>query len=285
MKTIIVAVFFAVILHAVGADAFSTPGFFNPYGVVVDAKTNFIYVSNVNGSLDGKDDNGFISRLKGDGTVDLLRFIDGQSKDITLNAPKGMAIRGTTIYVADVDKLHAFDLNSAKQLFDVNFGNLPVQHFYDITLGADDTLYLTDGPANVIYKIDIAKQHEVTTLASGENLAGPHGICWSPSQQMLVVGSWMKGMIIAFDRTGKPQPLPLVFVRSPEGIAADELGNTYVASNVLSAVYRLALNFALNSFGLGLSSPTGLAYQSSGKQVIVTLFNTGVVQSIPIPQT
>lgn len=263
--------------------AFTTTGFQNPYGVAIDSKTNLIYVSNVNGQFSTRDDNGFISRLKGDGTMDQLRFIDGASKETTLHAPKGMAILGTTLYVADIDKLHAFDLATGKLLFDVNFGNLPIQHFYDLAVGPDEALYLTDGPANVIYRIDVARLHEVTTFVGSDVLGQPHGICWYPSKQVFAVAGWSAGQVQAFDRSGKRQSFPSISVRTLEGITADDAGNLYISSQSLSAVYRVASNFGIASFGLGVASPAGVVFHKAGSEVIVASFEGNTVQSFPAP--
>lgn len=273
----------AVVLFAAAkVSAFTTPGFQNPYGVVVDPKTSFIYVSNVNGDMTERDDNGFISRLKGDGSIDNIRFIDGAAKEIDLHAPKGMAIVGTTLYVADIEKLHAFDLAAGKLLFDINFGTLPVQHFYDVSTGPDEALYLSDGPGNTIYRVDVPRLHEVTTLVSGEILGQPHGICWFPARQVFVVAGKSSGQVKVFDRSGKPQPTPAVFLRTLEGVAADDSGNLYIASSELSAVFKIGPNFALSTFGMGINSPAGVTYQRSANQIITALFNSGEVRSIPI---
>lgn len=273
----------ATLFTASTAFAFSTQGFSNPYGVVVDPKTNYIYVSNVNGAPDARDDNAFISRLKGDGTVDQLRFIDGVNPKITLHAPKGMAILGTTLYVADIDKLHAFDLTSGQPLFDVNFGTLPVQHFYDVKAAPDGALYLADGPGNTVYKVDVPKQHEVTTLTTGDLLGQPHGIAWFPVRSCFVVAGWSSGQVTAYDRGGKRQPYPAIFLRTIEGIEADDSGSFFVTSAGLNAVYRVAPNFALSALKLGFPSPAGLAFHRAGNQVIVASSEGNIVESIPIP--
>jgi DNA-binding beta-propeller fold protein YncE len=263
------------------AHAFTTTGFSGPYGIVVDPATNFIYVSNVNGEQDARDDNGFISRLKGDGTVDQLKYVDGAGAKVALSAPKGMAIAGTTLYVADIDKLHAFDLGTGAFLFDVNFGDLPVQHFYDVRLGPDTALYVSDGPGNTIYRVDIPRQHEVTIFAQGDTLGQPHGLAWYPLRQAWVVAGWSSGHIIAFDRERKRLPLPAIFLRTLEGIEADENGNLFVASTALSAVYRLAPNFVLNTFQLKIGSPAGVALHRATDQILVASFDGNTVQSYP----
>ncbi len=283
MKTInILIALFAASLICADAHAFTAEGFANPFGVAVDAKAGFIYVSNVNGDPNAKDDNGYISRLKGDGTVDRMRFIDGASDKIELSAPAGMAVAEGRLYVADITNLHAFELASGKPLFDVNFGDLPVQHFYDVTMGPDGALYLADGPANTIYRIDLTRQHEVTTFMTGDDLGQPHGIVWFPGRQVFAVAGWSSGQVTAYDRAGKRQTIPAIMLRTLQGITADEAGNMFVASEGLAAVYRIAANFALDTFKLAFTSPAGLAYNPVGNEVVAASFDAGRVESIPV---
>lgn len=279
-KLIVVSVCFLFCVIAIPLHAFSLSGFQNPYGIVVDSLSNTIYISNVNGDPSLRDDNGFISRLKSDGTVDQLKFIDGAVKEVTLNAPKGMEIVGKYLYVADIDKLRVFELATGKFSFDINFGDLPVTHFYDVALGPDDVLYVTDGPGNVIYKLDTKKYHEVTTFVSGDMLGEPHGIAWHPGRQMFVVACSSGGQVIAFDRSGRRQPLPLVALKTPEGMTVDDLGDIYVSSQSLNSIFRLTPSFVMSSFSLGLSQPVGLGYNRGTMEIAAALFDKGIVQTM-----
>ena len=87
-------------LHAIA-------GFSTPEGIVHDTAADVYFVSNINGNPPAKDGNGFISRVRPDGTVDSLRFIAGGRGGVTLHAPKGMALKGDTLWVADVDAMLA----------------------------------------------------------------------------------------------------------------------------------------------------------------------------------
>lgn len=271
-----------IFLLCANTYAFTANGFSNPYGVVVDQKSGLIYVSNVNGDLLSKDDNGFISRLKADGSVDQLRFIDGAASDIILHAPKGMAILGNFLYVCDIDALHSYYLTTGKQLFDVNFGDLPHQSFYSIVVGPDGALYVADEGINTIYRIDISKQHEVTAFNAGPDLGGPHGIAWFPGRQVFVVTGNQSGEITAYDKSGKRQQIPTIFLKTPEGLDVDDGGNIYVASRDLNSVYRIAPTFGLFGFQVGLTTPAGVAYHRASKSIIVTSFGNNTVQSFSL---
>jgi len=277
-KTILFLVLLTLFVPVV-AHSFTTDGFSNPYGVVVDSKNNRIYVSNVNGNLSSRDGNGFISRLNGDGSMDKIRFLDGARSKITLNAPKGMAIVVSALYVADLDKIRVFDLRNGRFVYNINFGDFPVQHFYDIKLGPDGALYAVDGPGNTIYRIDVDKQHEVTKFSSAPYLGQPHGIAWLPVQQIFAVAGWSSGQVNFLDRSGRKQPKPTIFLKTLEGIAVDDAGNTYVSSTSLGAVFKIDSNFALFDYLLGQASPAGLAYHAAEKNIISVSFEKGIVSS------
>ena len=47
--------------------------------------------------------------MKPESGVENLRFIEGGKKGVTLNAPKGLAVHGDTLWVADIDAVRAFN--------------------------------------------------------------------------------------------------------------------------------------------------------------------------------
>lgn len=88
---------------APSAERVEVTGFSTPESVVHDAVDDVYLVSNINGEPLAEDGNGFISRVTPDGEVEALRWIDGEADGVELNAPKGMAVLGDTLYVADID--------------------------------------------------------------------------------------------------------------------------------------------------------------------------------------
>src|SRR5580698_5063909 len=86
-------------------------GLAEPESVLYDADNDRYLVSNINGKPGDKDNNGFISALSPDGTVTTLKWIEG-GKKLKLNAPKGLAIVGEVLYVADIDVVRKFDLKT-----------------------------------------------------------------------------------------------------------------------------------------------------------------------------
>jgi sugar lactone lactonase YvrE len=139
-------------------------------------------VANINGDPFGKDNNGFIARVTADGKVDSLKFIAGGRGGVTLNAPKGMAFTGDTLWVADIDAVRGFNRRTGAAAGSVK---VPGAKFLnDITAGPDGTLYITDsglGPKfshpgpDRIYQI---KGGKATVAFESKDLAAPNGIAF-----------------------------------------------------------------------------------------------------------
>ena len=75
----------------------SIAGFLTPESVLHDTTQDIYFVSNINGSPTAKDNNGFISRVRPDGAVENLKFIEGGKNGVTLHGPKGLALWGDTL--------------------------------------------------------------------------------------------------------------------------------------------------------------------------------------------
>jgi hypothetical protein len=84
-------------------------GFSTPESVLHDTEADVYLVSQIHGLPLDPDGDGFISRVSPDGQVTELRWIDGRAEGVTLNAPKGMALVGDSLYVTDIDTVRVFD--------------------------------------------------------------------------------------------------------------------------------------------------------------------------------
>ncbi len=162
-------------------------GFSTPESVLWDVEQQVWFVSNINGSPVAKDGNGFISRLTADGAVDSLNFVLGGRGGVTLNAPKGMALVGDTLWVADIDALRAFNRRTGALVATIELGS-QAKFLNDVVVGPDGTIYITDsgflvsdagafshpGPDRIF----ALKGREVSVAAEGAWLQAPNGITW-----------------------------------------------------------------------------------------------------------
>lgn len=126
------------------AQQWSIDGFDAPESIAFDHTRRVLYVSNVNGEADAKDGNGYISRLSPQGEVLERHWVGG------LNGPKGLALRGNRLYVADITDLVEIDLRKAAI---IARHPAPGATFLNDTLVlADGSVLISDSANSRIYK-------------------------------------------------------------------------------------------------------------------------------------
>jgi sugar lactone lactonase YvrE len=123
-----------------------------PEAARFDPELGVYFVANIKGDPSGKDGNGYISRITRDGQVDSLKFIAGGRGGATLNAPKGMAIAGDTLWVADIDAARAFDKRSGKPIATVSMAK-EAKFLNDAAVGPDGAIYFTDTGTNRVFRV------------------------------------------------------------------------------------------------------------------------------------
>jgi len=145
---------FAAVLIMAACKATITPvpawsvsdGLKVPESVLYDRAGGLLYVSNINGAPTDQDDNGFITKLNPDGSVAQLAWISGESEEVTLHAPKGMAILGDTLYVADIDCVRMFVNSTGAPAGEVCIDGATFLN--DVTAGPGGQIYVTDSGLN-----------------------------------------------------------------------------------------------------------------------------------------
>lgn len=116
-------------------------GFLGPEAALHDPEADVYLVSNSNGGRAQADGNGFISKVSPDGTVIALKWIDGGA-GAGLDAPKGMALVGDKLLVADLTTVRSFDRKTGQALSKVT---IPAAQFLsDVSAAPDGTLYVSD---------------------------------------------------------------------------------------------------------------------------------------------
>ena len=181
-------------------------GFLTPESVLHDSAQDIYFVSNINGSPTAKDNNGFISRVRPDGAVENLKFIEGGKNGVTLNAPKGLALSGDTLWVADIDAVRAFDAKTGAPIDSVSLVSLGAVFLNDVAITQTGALYITDtgirfdDVGNVLHPgpdriFRVAPDRQVTVAARGDTLGRPNGIAVDPVGKRFVVvsfgGKWV----------------------------------------------------------------------------------------------
>ncbi len=157
-----------VLCDAAAADPkllFEVKGLEQPELVVQDPATGAIYVSNIVGAVMQKDGNGYIAKLKPDGTISTKTWVKG------LNAPTGMALHDRTLYVADVDEL--IEINVASGEIVKRYPAKGAIFLNDVAVGEDGTVYVSDTPMNTIWRL---KDGNFEPWFANDVLNGPNGL-------------------------------------------------------------------------------------------------------------
>lgn len=164
-------------------------GFSSPESMIVNKSD--LYVTNVGKELKPtlKDGDGFISKLSLNGSIKDLHFIDG------LNAPKGMGLIGNTLYIADIDTLKGFDLETKKEVFSLVFEG--VSFLNDITVKDSNTLFVGASDIGAIYEVNVSNKSydKLIDFTTANGLFYEDGILYAAK-----LGSSPKSM---FDGKGK----------------------------------------------------------------------------------
>lgn len=142
-------------------------GFAAPESVLIAGSQR--YVSNIGPTLDplAKDGDGFVSELDAGGAIVQLRAF------APLDAPKGMAVIGNTLYVADIDRVVGFDRATHAVVFEAAPPPADRRLLNDLAVDAEGALLVTDTLQGALYRLQPGDR-QFSTLAIG--LAGANGV-------------------------------------------------------------------------------------------------------------
>jgi hypothetical protein len=227
-------------------------GFDGPESVLHDAVADVYLVSNIAptfGFPNAVDNNGYISRIRPDGTIEALKWIEGGVNGVTLNGPKGLAIAGDVLYVSDIDVVRKFDRVTGAPLGDIPVPNVPfLSWLNDLAAGPDGTVYASDSGIGVmcpppfptcpsgtdaLFRID--RDDILTVVAQGPDLEGPNGLLTFGSN-VFFVGTWGTGVFM-WNPSGKTRLVAEVAGTSLDGIVRLDNGSLLVSSWVPPAIH------------------------------------------------
>lgn len=277
----------AAVADAQGDFAIADAVFATPESVFWDEQADMYYVSNINGAPAEKDGNGFITRVRPDGTIDTPRWIDGASADVTLHAPKGMAARGDTLWVTDIDTVRAFNRTTGQPIG--AHGVEGATFLNDLATAADGTLYVTDMGVDAsfqpngraaIYQVDA---QNVTAVARGDWLNSPNGIIAVDGAIILVPFGGAAVMRVPLDGSA-PDTLAVLPGGQLDGVIQTHDGDVLVSSWESSSVYRIDASGNVSVFAADLESPADIGYDARRNRVLVPLFNLNRVEVRTIPE-
>ena len=267
-------------------------GFLTPESVLHDTGQDIYFVSNINGSPTAKDNNGFISRVKPDGAVENLKLIEGGRTGITLNAPKGLALAGDTLWVADIDAVRAFNAKTGAPIDSVSLSKLGAVFLNDVVVVPTGALYVTDtgirfdDVGNVLHPgpdrvFRIGPDRAVTVAVRGDTLGRPNGIALDAAGKRFVIVEFGGRSVLAWKLGDKA---PSVIAKGPGGFDGVEIvgGRILVSSWSDSTVssYETGQEVKLIT---GVPSPADIGYDAKRNRVLIPIFTGNRVEIWQLP--
>ena len=274
------------------AKAGEATGLKTPESVRYDPELDVFYVSNINGNPSQHDNNGFIAVIRGDSTgAPIKMLVEGGKNGVTLDAPKGLALSGDTLWVADINHVRAFNRKTGAKLADIDLSSQKAQFLNDAAIGGDGAIYVTDSGllfdanggmthpgTDKIFKISAGK----ATALTADSLDSPNGITWDKANGRFILGGFAAKAVQAWKPGDK---MPSNVATGPgqyDGVEVLGDGRILVSSWADSSV-SVVQNGALTKLVSGVSGPADIGVDTKRKLVAIPLFNDGKVEFYKIP--
>lgn len=249
-----------------------------PASIIHDEASDAYLVSNMDGPPTADDGKGFISKLSPDGKKILARWIESGKNKVVLNAPKGMALRGDELWVADLDKVRIFH-----RILGIPLGEVEVpgaKFLADVTLSPDGAILVSDAAlkANARGELEesgtgavYAIYRDKTTTSLNlvvKDLHGPKALFAMPDKTWTVAfGSGDVLSIDAVRKLGDVQRLPRGEL---EGIVAVD-DDLLVASRAANAIFQGRPNGKWRILVGDVKSPGDIGFDRKRRRLLVPL--------------
>jgi hypothetical protein len=215
---------------------------------------------------------GFVSLINPDGSVNTSKWIGATRDGLTLVHPLGSAIQGGTLYVNDGNMIRTFDLKTGmpKQAFQTEALNLN-----GIGVAPDGTMYASNTgnatqPENKqrVYKVTASGQSSV--FIDGAPLNLPNGVAVDPQGNIVVVNIGSND-VQSFDKAGKLVKTEHAKEAGNDGLVVLPDGTKYVSSVRFGSVSKIAPGKDAEVIATGIPSAASMCYDSKQNQLVIPM--------------
>ncbi|MDO9205948.1 SMP-30/gluconolactonase/LRE family protein [Methylotenera sp.] len=247
---------------------------------VVQANNGKIYVSEINEF--GKD---------GDGQITVIE--DGKQRVFAtgLDDPKGLAIIGQTLYVADKTKILKIDVNGNVKVF-VPASEFPVTPLFLNDLEADPqgNLYVSDSgdlfntnKGGAVYKIN--SQGKVQLLINDTQdarIKAPNGLLADNTGHVLIILDFASGVLYSLNtQTNKLTDIAEGF-GGGDGVVHHSNGTMYVSDWKNGKVFSVNTKGDVAVLKSGYQSAADIAITKNEKYIMVPDMKAGELDFVPV---
>ena len=276
---------------AAAAKLGETPNMKTPESVRYDPELDVFYVSNINGNPSQHDGNGFIAVVRADSTSVVKMLVESGKNGATLDAPKGLALVGDTLWVADINHVRAFNRRTGAKIADIDLSSQHATFLNDVAVGGDGAVYVTDSGllfdakggmshpgTDQIFKIEGRK----VTALKADSLNAPNGITWDATNGRFLLAPFSGTSV----QTWKPgDKATATLVTGPgqyDGIEVLSDGRILVTSWADSAVHVVQAG-AMSKLVPNVGAPADIGVDTKRGVVAIPRFSDDKIDFYKIP--
>ena len=248
---------------------------------VVQAKDGRIFISEI-GEF-GKDGDGQITMIDKSGKRQV--FASG------LDDPKGLAVIGINLYVADKDKINKISPDGTSSVFAAAsaFPAKP-QFLNDLEADPQGNLYVSDsgdimgsGKGGAIYKLDAAGK--VTLLIDGKQDArvmAPNGLLADDTGNVLIYVDFTSGILYSYNQQTKALTDLAEGFGGGDGIVHHSNGSMFVSDWKTGKVFSVSTKGDVTLLKDGFKSAADIAITKDETYIMVPDMKAGELDFIPL---
>jgi sugar lactone lactonase YvrE len=263
-----------------------------PESVRYDPELDVFYISNVNGAPSAHDGNGFIAVVRADSTGSATRvLVQGGKNGAKLDGPKGLALVGDTLWVADIDHVRAFNRRTGAAIADIDLSREHATFLNDVAVDGSGTIYVTDTGISIDKKgamshpgVDRIFRIKGRTAVgiTADSLDWPNGITWDSTSGRFIIAP-SGGKVIRTWKDGDRAATTLVSGPGDyDGIEVLADGRILVSSWADSAVHVIQ-NGELTTLVPNVSGPADIGVDTKRNILAIPRLNDNKVDYYKIP--
>ena len=225
---------------------------------------------------------GYISLINPDGTTHTLKWIGVDRNGLTLNHPLGSDIINGMLYVADINVVRWFDMDSGEPRGSVVVDD--AQRFNDIEVAEDGTIWATQTGTEEsgtwrVYRI--GPDGDSSVVVEGAPLARPNGIAFDPDGNIVVVNIG-DNAVLTFSPDGELVRTEHAVDGGNDGLVVLDDGTKYVSSVRIGTVSRIRPGEAAEVVASGIPSAASMAYDSKRNRLLIPMNNWNAITIVEL---
>jgi sugar lactone lactonase YvrE len=255
-----------------------------PESVYFDQQSGLVFVSNIAGQGIEKDGRGWIQILDKNGRIVHAQWPSG----VTLNAPKGMRAQNGVLWVTDIDRVVAIDIQSGRQVREVAIAG--AKFLNDVAIAIDGEVFVSDTIGRTIYRIPTGGLPKV--FLSGDITESPNGLLIKDGK--LIVAAWglaaddwstvVAGRIYEIDLISKAKK---VITRAPlgnlDGLEVAKDGSYLVSDWKSGAIYSVKPTGEITKIAIApVSGAADIGFIPELNRLVVPYMNDNRVEAFDL---